>query len=103
MPAIGSAGRAERHNAVPFRRLRSVGRSAVPRTTPGIDPEKDVEISVSDGELHIDAERRQEKKDEGKDYYVGNCAMAPSAEIYDEKTGERRYWNLTGRHHRYPL
>jgi len=35
----------------------------------GIDPEKDVEITVSDGVLHIDAERREEKKDEGKDYF----------------------------------
>ncbi|HUZ10814.1 MAG TPA: Hsp20/alpha crystallin family protein [Acidimicrobiales bacterium] len=35
----------------------------------GMDPEKDIEITVSDGMLHIGAERRQEEKDEGKDYY----------------------------------
>lgn len=35
----------------------------------GIDPEKDVDITVSNGVLHIGAERREEKKDEGKDYY----------------------------------
>src|SRR6516164_1995349 len=36
---------------------------------PGIDPEKDVEITVSDGRLHLSAERRfEEAKEEGKDY-----------------------------------
>ena len=35
----------------------------------GIDPEKDVEITVSDGMLHIGAERREEKNVEGKDYF----------------------------------
>lgn len=35
----------------------------------GIDPEKDVEITVAAGMLHIEAERRQEEKEEGKDYY----------------------------------
>jgi len=35
----------------------------------GIDPDKDVEVTVSDDVLHISAERREEKKDEGKDYY----------------------------------
>ncbi|HET7516497.1 MAG TPA: Hsp20/alpha crystallin family protein [Actinomycetes bacterium] len=36
---------------------------------PGIDPEKDVEITIGDGMLHIHAERRQEEKLEDKDMY----------------------------------
>jgi len=36
---------------------------------PGLDPEKDVEITVSDQTLHIRAERRQETKTEEKGYY----------------------------------
>jgi HSP20 family protein len=35
---------------------------------PGIDPEKDVELTVADGMLHIEAERREEEKKEGKGY-----------------------------------
>ena len=35
---------------------------------PGIDPEKDVELTVSDGMLHIRAERREEEKREEKGY-----------------------------------
>ena len=35
----------------------------------GMDPKKDIEVTVSDGLLHIAAERRQEEKEEGKDYY----------------------------------
>ncbi|HEX7094256.1 MAG TPA: Hsp20/alpha crystallin family protein [Acidimicrobiales bacterium] len=36
---------------------------------PGIDPDKDVEITVSDNTLHIKAERRQESKTEDKRGY----------------------------------
>ena len=35
---------------------------------PGIDPDKDVQITVTDGMLRIDAERRSEKETEGKGY-----------------------------------
>lgn len=35
---------------------------------PGIDPDKDVEIEVSDGVLRVSAERRKEEKVEEKDY-----------------------------------
>jgi HSP20 family protein len=34
---------------------------------PGIDPDKDVELTIGDGMLHLHAERRQEKKIEDKD------------------------------------
>ena len=36
---------------------------------PGIDPDKDVEISLSDGLLHIQAERREEKEEQSKGGY----------------------------------
>jgi HSP20 family protein len=35
---------------------------------PGIDPDKDVEITVDNGVLHISAERKEEEKSETKDY-----------------------------------
>lgn len=35
---------------------------------PGIDPEKDIDLTVSDGMLHIEAERREEEKTEEKGY-----------------------------------
>ena len=35
---------------------------------PGIDPDKDVEITVDNGVLHISAERKAEEKSETKDY-----------------------------------
>lgn len=36
---------------------------------PGIDPDKDVDISVSDGILHIQAERREQSEHKDKDGY----------------------------------
>ena len=34
----------------------------------GIDPEKDVEIEIADGMVHIHAERREEETTEGKEF-----------------------------------
>jgi HSP20 family protein len=46
------------------------GTQAVVRVElPGIDPDKDVDISVSDNTLHIRAERREESKTEEKGGY----------------------------------
>jgi HSP20 family protein len=36
---------------------------------PGVDPEKDVEISVSEGQLHIRAERQEKKQQQDKSSY----------------------------------
>lgn len=47
---------------------REDGTLVVHADLPGIDPEKDVELTVSDGMLHIEAERREEEKKEGKGY-----------------------------------
>ena len=46
------------------------GNEAVVRVEmPGIDPDKDVEINVSDHTLRVHAERREESKTEEKDSY----------------------------------
>lgn len=36
---------------------------------PGVDPEKDVDITVADGMLNIRGQRRSEHRDEGKNYF----------------------------------
>jgi HSP20 family protein len=47
--------------------FRDDGTLVVRADLPGIDPDKDVELTVSDGMLHIRAERREEEKKEDKD------------------------------------
>lgn len=37
---------------------------------PGVDPERDVELTVTDGVLHIEAERREEKEEKDKGGYT---------------------------------
>jgi HSP20 family protein len=47
---------------------REDGTLVVRADLPGIDPDKDVELTVTDGMLHIEAERRQEEKREETGY-----------------------------------
>jgi HSP20 family protein len=48
--------------------FREDGTLVIHADLPGIDPDKDVELTVSDGVLHIEAERREEEKREEKGY-----------------------------------
>jgi HSP20 family protein len=48
--------------------FREDGTLVVRADLPGIDPDKDVEITVSDGMLNIEAERHAEEKKEEKGY-----------------------------------
>lgn len=47
---------------------RENGSIVIRADLPGIDPDKDVEIEVTDGVLRVSAERRKEEKVEEKDY-----------------------------------
>jgi HSP20 family protein len=47
---------------------REDGTLVIRADLPGIDPDKDVELTVADGMLHIQAERREEEKREEKGY-----------------------------------
>jgi HSP20 family protein len=44
------------------------GAHVVRAELPGLDPEKDLEISVVGDALQIDAQRREDEKKEGRDY-----------------------------------
>jgi len=48
--------------------FREDGTLVIRADLPGIDPDKDVELTVTDGILHIEAERREEEKREEKGY-----------------------------------
>jgi HSP20 family protein len=67
MPLVGFP-RWEDGGLIRVEEFREDGALVVRADLPGIDPEKDVELSVSDGMLHIEAERREEEKKEGKGY-----------------------------------
>ena len=49
--------------------FRENGTFVIRAELPGIDPEKDVDITITDDTLRISAERRQEIKTEDKDRY----------------------------------
>ena len=58
----------EAEDVIRVEEFREDGTLVVRADLPGIDPEKDVELIVSDGMLHIQAERREEEKKEEKGY-----------------------------------
>jgi HSP20 family protein len=45
------------------------GMVVVRAEVPGVDPDKDIEVRVEDGALHMRAERRHEEKEQTKDRY----------------------------------
>lgn len=53
---------------IPVDEFHEDGSLVVRAEIPGIDPDKDVEITVSDRMLHIKAERREEETKEEKSY-----------------------------------
>ena len=55
--------------AMKVEEFREDGTLVVRAELPGIDPDKDVELTVADGYLTLHAERREEKKDEGKEHH----------------------------------
>jgi HSP20 family protein len=58
----------EAEDVIRVEEFREDGTLVVRADLPGIDPDTDVELTVSDGMLHIDAERREEEKREEKGY-----------------------------------
>ena len=55
--------------AIKVEEFREDGALVVRAELPGIDPDKDVELTVMNGYLTLHAERREEKKDEGKEHH----------------------------------
>jgi len=55
-------------DVIPVQEWEEDGTLVVHAYLPGIDPDKDVELTVSDGMLHIQAERREAEKREEKGY-----------------------------------
>ena len=58
----------EAEDLIRVEEYREDGTLVIRADLPGIDPDKDVELTVSDGMLHIEAERREEEKREEKGY-----------------------------------
>jgi HSP20 family protein len=54
---------------IPLEEFDEDGTLVIRAELPGIDPERDVEITLQDGVLHIRAERRREEKTEKPSFY----------------------------------
>lgn len=82
---------------------RQNGTLVVRAELPGIDPDKDVEVTVSEGMLHISAERREEEKTEEKAYmrhelHYGLVLPRDPHSRGGDRGRDRGH--LQGRHHR---
>ena len=66
--AVAFPHRGEAGDLIRVEEYREDGTLVIRADLPGIDPEKDVELTVSGGMLHIEAERREEEKREEKGY-----------------------------------
>jgi HSP20 family protein len=53
---------------IPVDQYQEDGVLVVKAELPGIDPDKDVDLTVTDGTIRISAERREEEHKEGTDY-----------------------------------
>lgn len=70
-PGFGMSGRLGRLVDEPQLKVeeyREDGTLVIKADLPGIDPDKDVEMTVTDGVLHLRAERREEKETSERDY-----------------------------------
>ena len=56
-------------DAIKVEEFTEGGTMVVRAELPGIDPDKDVELTVANGYLTLHAERHEEKKEEGKERY----------------------------------
>ncbi|HET9075839.1 MAG TPA: Hsp20/alpha crystallin family protein [Acidimicrobiales bacterium] len=56
-------------NLLQVEEYRAEGELVIRAEIPGIDPERDVEVTLDDDVLRIEAERREEETKEDKNYY----------------------------------
>lgn len=54
---------------IPVEEFEEDGKHVIRAEIPGVDPARDVEVTVQDGVLHIRAERREEAKTEKPHYF----------------------------------
>lgn len=59
---------ADAEDLIQVEEYRKDGSLVIRADLPGIDPDRDVEVTVSGGMLHIEAERREEEKQEEEGY-----------------------------------
>jgi HSP20 family protein len=67
----------EAGNLIPLEEFREDGTLVMRADLPGIDPDKDVEVTISDGMLRIEAERHADEKGEEKDYVRQELRYGP--------------------------